>query len=389
MSIAKKLEVWQAQNLISAEQAKKITAYEKENHKSVLTLPMLALGFFCIGLGIVSLISANWQVIPDSVKLAMDLIIMLSLAESIFFCYFKEKDNWFEGLLLLFSVMVMASIGLIAQIYQLQTQGLQACLLWCVLVFPLVIISRKVILPLIWLPIFTASAVDTLSNIYFFRELLKIIENTFPFAISVCGILIFAYIYRFISYYFRTRLAPQIKAMKFWLGFDIVSMVILMDFGASNMFSGIFYEDILNGDNYRSILVICCLILANVGFGYFSYKYNYSRLLTCVLAILLGFSIIYMTLPDNSTILDLWGFLLTMSILSTVVAYALIKNRVKLLNVATACMAIRIFFVYLQVFGSMFTTGIGLIISGILFLSLIYGWKKLHLNTLLIIKESK
>ncbi len=389
MSISKKLEIWQAQNLITAEQVKNITAYEKENRKPVLTLPLLALGFFCIALGIASLISANWQIIPDSIKLSTDFLIMLGLAAGVFYCNYKGKDIFFEGLLLLFCLMVLASIGLVAQIYQLQTQGLSAYFLWCVLVFPLVIISRRIVLPLIWLPIFTASSVDTLTNIYFFRELLEIIEHTFPFAISVCGILVFAYVYRFVSYYFRTRLAPQIKAMKFWLGFDIVSLVVLMDFGASNMFSGIFYDDILNGDNYRSILVISCLILANVGFGYFSYKYNYSRLLTCVLAILLGFSIIYMVLPDNRTILDLWGFLLTMAILSTVVAYALIKNRVKLLNIATACMAMRLFFVYLQVFGSMVTTGVGLIVSGVLFLSLIYGWKKLHLNTMLIIKESK
>lgn len=389
MSISKKLEIWQAQNLITAEQAKNISAYEKENRKPVLTLPLLGLGFFCIALGIASLISANWQIIPDIVKLGVDLALMIGLAVSIFYCNYKEKDIWFEGLLVLFCLMVLASIGLIAQVYQLQAPGLRAYFLWCVLVFPLVIISRRIILPLIWLPIFTASTVDTLSNIYFFKELLEIIEHTFPFAISVCGILVFAYMYRFVSYYFRTRLAPQIKAMKFWLGFDIVSLVILMDFGASNMFSGIFYDDILDGDNYRSILVISCLILANVGFGYFSYKYNYSRLLTCVLAILLGFSIIYMTLPDNRLILDMWGFLLTMSILSTVVAYALIKNRVKLLNIATACMAVRLFFVYLQIFGNMVTTGIGLIVSGVLFLGLIYGWKKLHLNTLLIIKESK
>ena len=389
MSIAKKLEVWQAQDLITAEQAQKIAIYEKENRKPFLTLPFLSLGFFSIALGIVSVISANWQEIPNIVKLVIDLLIMLGLAGNIMHCYNKGKDNWFEGLLLLFCFMVLASIGLIAQVYQLQADGFGAYFLWSLLIFPLVIISRRMLLPLIWLPIFTASAIDSLSKVYFFRELLEIIEHTFPFAISVCGILIFAYVYRFVSYYFRTRLAPQIKAMKFWLGFDIVSLVIIMDFGASNMFSGLFYDDIMSADNYRSILVISCLLLANIGFGYFSYKYNFSRLLTCVLAILLGFSIVYMVLPDSKTVLDLWGFLLTMSILSTVAAYALIKNRVKLLNIATACMAVRIFFVYIQVFGSMLTTGVGLIISGIVLLGLIYGWKKLELNKLLIIKESK
>ena len=46
MSISKKLALWQEQDLISAEQVKKITAYEKENHKPVFTFPFLLLGFF-------------------------------------------------------------------------------------------------------------------------------------------------------------------------------------------------------------------------------------------------------------------------------------------------------------------------------------------------------
>ena len=389
MNITKKLELWTSAELISAEQAKKISEYEKANRKPMLTIHLLALAFFCIGLGFISIISANWQVIPGWVKLGTDFLILTATAVAIFKTKQQEKDKWFEGLLIFYAVMILASIGLIAQIYQLQPYGLRAYLLWSILTLPLVIISRKIVLPLVWLPVFTTSSIDTLSQVPFFQNLLDIIEHTFPFAISVCGILLLAYVYRFMSYYFRTRLAPQIKAMKFWLGFDIVSMVVLMDFGASNMFSGIFYEDILNGDNYMSILVVSCLILANVFFGYFSYKYNYSRLLTCALAILLGFSIIYMVLPDNKIILNLWGFLLTMSILITVAAYALIKNKEKLLNTATACMAARIFFVYFQIFGSLLTTGLGLIISGCVFLALIYIWKKWSLSKFIMVKEGK
>ena len=388
MNVLKKLELWQEKNLISAEQAKKIVAFEKENKKPLLTLPLMVLGFFCIGLGVALLISSNWQNIPASVKLGGDLILLLGVAATIFYFNYKEKYNWFEGGLFLYYILILASIGLVAQVYNFSTKGLEAYFLWSVLAFPIVLITRKIILPIIWLPIFTVTAVDLLSEFDFFHKLLDIVEHTFPFAISVCGILIFAYIYRFTSFYFRTRLAAQIKAMKFWLGFDIISLVIVMDFGAGYMFSEFFNEDVLNG-NYLSIIVISCLILANICFGYFSYKYNFSRLLTCVLSILLGFSIIYMILPDNELVLNLWGFLLTMSILITVAAYALIKNKEKLLNIATACMAIRLFGVYIQIFGSMLTTGIGLIISGMFCLALIYGWKKMNLNTLFAIKEAK
>lgn len=386
MKIAKKLDVWLDNGLISAEQYKKIEAFEQNHKKPVVIGSLLGLSFFCIALGIISLISANWEVIPAYIKLSLDILILIGVTIGAIYFHNKEKNNFFEGMLILYAGLVLASIGLIAQIYQLQSDGMKAVLLWTILVFPAVLITRKVILPLVWLPLFTTSSINTLAEINFVYAILEMIEKTFPYAISVCGILLFAYIYRFTSYYFRTRLAPQIKAMKFWLGFDIVSLVIVMDLGLGLLGE---YGNPSHAENQASVIVISLLVLATVAFGYYSNKYNYSRLLTCALAILLGFSIIFMTLPENKLLYDIWGFLLTMSILATVVVYALIKNKEKLLNIATACVAIRLFIVYIQVFGSLLTTGVGLIISGMFFLSLLYIWKKVKLRNYLMIKEKK
>ncbi len=386
MKLAKKLDIWREQGLLNAQQQQDILDFEKNNKKTVFTSSLLALAFFCIGLGTISLISANWNIIPNFFKLSMDILFLIINSVAVVYFYNQEKNNWFEGLLILYATLILASIGLIAQIYQVQSQGLSAFLLWSFLVFPLVIISRKIILPLIWLPIFTTSVIDVLAEFDIIYNILLMLEETFPYAISISGIILFSYIYRFTSYYFRTRLAPQIKAMKFWLSFDIVSLVIIMDLGLGVLGE---YGGISHTEDYRSVIVISILILVTMAFGYYSNKYNYSRLLTCVLAILLGFSIIFMALPENELVYKLWGFALTMSILITVAIYALIKNKEKLLNIATACMAVRLFIVYIQMFGSLLSTGIGLISSGILFLSLIYAWKKLHLNNLLIIREKK
>ncbi len=233
------------------------------------------------------------------------------------------------------------------------------------------------------------SLIDALNDMYFFELILGILQKTFPFAISIAGILAFAFIYRLLAVHFRTRLAAQVKAMKFWLVFDISVLVLVMDFGAGDVFGSMFISRLFDNYSWASVIVICGLILGTVGFGYFSYKYNYSRLLTCILAILLGFSLVYNALPENKDVLNIWGFLLSMSVLSCLVAYALIKSRVKLLNLATALMALRFFIVFLQVFGSLLMTGVGLIICGVVFLGIIFAWRKLHLNSLISVKESK
>ena len=56
---------------------------------------------------------------------------------------------------------------------------------------------------------------------------------------------------------------------------------------------------------------------------------------------------------------------------------------------ASGCFGISFFIVFLQVFGSLLMTGVGLIICGVVFLGIIFAWRKLHLNSLISVKESK
>ena len=50
----------------------------------------------------------------------------------------------------------------------------------------------------------------------------------------------------------------------------------------------------------------------------------------------------------------------------------------RLLNLATAVIGVRILIVYFEVFGSLFGTGIGLVIGGVLTLALVWLWIRLR-----------
>lgn len=389
MNLIKKLADWQQHNLLSVAQGEAILAYENKSRKPMFMFSLLSLAVFCIGLGIISLISANWQLISAPIKLFFDFAILLGIAYGIYDAHQKGRAILFEVLIVFYAALVIASIGLIAQIYQIQPDGYKAYFLWSLLVAPLLFYTQKLVLPIIWLPIFAASSIDLLTHIPLIARIVQAVGRSFPFAISIAGILALSFVYRLLAIHFRTRLSSLIKSMKFWLVFDIVVLVLLMDFGAGNTFgTGLFGRN-YNDANNISIFVISLLVVGMVAFGYFSHRHNYSRLLTCVLTVLLGFSLIYVAIPNRQSFLDIWGFLVSMSSLGCLSAYALIKGQNKLLNLATALIALRIFIVYLQVFGSLLSTGIGLIISGFVFLAIIYIWRRLHIDNLIIVKESK
>ncbi len=386
MNLAKKITLWQQQNLLSSAQAQAILDYENRSRKPVLMFSFLFLSAFCIGLGIISLISANWQVIPSSVKLVADFALLALTALGIYKSACHCKPFLREGLNIFYALLILASIGLIAQIYHLQASGLQAYLLWSILTLPVVLTCKKAALPLIWLPVFMVSSFDTMTDWQWFSRVIDVFEGAFPFAFSLLCLLVYSVIYRLLNTFLKEKVSAFTYAMKVWMVVSIAWQVLIMDFGAGDSL-GILTAFKAHAADMSSLVVFVFLVAAITIFGIFSYKLNYSRLLTSVMASLLIFSYIYLFLPENKDFASIWGFLLTMTILSWLVVYALIKARSKLMNLATALMACRIFVVYLQVFGSLLSTGIGLIVSGLVLLLIIYIWRKVQLTKLLIIKE--
>ena len=91
MNLDSKLTDWQKHNLISAYQKQAILDYEIQVKRPLLYYSLLFLSSFCISIGILSLIAANWDKIPPSAKLICDYIFLLGLGAGVYFSKKKQE----------------------------------------------------------------------------------------------------------------------------------------------------------------------------------------------------------------------------------------------------------------------------------------------------------
>lgn len=184
MNLEKKLNLWESQNLISAAQKAQIYDFEKSHKKYGFFMAMVLLGLFIIALGIISIVAANWYAISASVKLVCYFIMLGGATYGIFRAWEQQKKIWFEGGLLFLFIATAAGIGLIGQTFQLSGNWEDFALFWTLLTLPLVVVCRRIVLPLFWWPLFWHSIlgylakfdwlVDWLEKIF---EKLRFLEN--------------------------------------------------------------------------------------------------------------------------------------------------------------------------------------------------------------------
>lgn len=150
--ILKKLTLWKEAGLISEDQFHSIQEFELANApKNLAAYTIISLGAIVICIGIISLIASNWEELGDGVKLLLDFLFLGGLAYSVY----KNKDtdkNWiFETVLVSYFILILASIGLISQIYNTGGEFYQATFFWCAITLPVVLFATRKITSHIWL----------------------------------------------------------------------------------------------------------------------------------------------------------------------------------------------------------------------------------------------
>src|SRR5215467_6195211 len=114
----------------------RIGAWEATHRRPLWLWALSGMGALAIGLGVVAVVGANWEDIPGGVKLAADLLLTGLCAVLVFVAWRRDRAWPREiGALLLFG-LVLASIALIGQVYQLQSDPWQALVLWLALCTP-------------------------------------------------------------------------------------------------------------------------------------------------------------------------------------------------------------------------------------------------------------
>jgi uncharacterized membrane protein len=367
--LEKRLKDWVSNNIISWEQAEGIRQFESKSPGSSWVLySFLILGASIIGVGIISLIAANWDTVPDAVKLGIDFLLLIGLAVAIHHTWTQKQTILYEVLLVCFLFLCLASIGLISQIYHTGGKLYQALMLWSLITAGIPIISKRSFGPFLWVSGFFIALICTVSTAPSLEPIYK---------------------YNYAAVYMAVPLLSAVLAM--------LSKKVLGEVGLTRPF----HAWILIG-------IIMALVVVETWFGGYSRRLDFAQsgflaylpsYILGVIAVLgiwsnseyswaqkillmvfiafyfLPFHLLYM-IKDTEIIFALC----TVIILGLLAIFlASIKQR-KLFQVLLFVVGVRFLILYFQAFGGLAMTGFGLIMSGVIIIGMVVYWNKYRIQ---------
>lgn len=377
---------------------------------------------FLIGLGIIALVAANWEQIPNNVKLGGAIVLMIANASAVILSMKFKKNILTQVLCGVFAALIMAVIGLIGQIFQLRSDVSGACLLWALCAWPLFLITPRLLW--LWIPLlFVGTKSFTLYNT--FAEDILIIDRGWSYTTAncICSLLVFyglIFAYELWMIYAKPANKTVERPLRFYCGtlllsaaplscrplftnvaFDQIpwSTIALSSYGyilaafliyALNrkhgrvsfmpyfllgfLIEGVLLKlDILH-DNVESVLALTSLLLM-WGYAYY-HKMPRFRYLT-LFAMLVWFFATFSW--------DVFNLLPSLLICAALAVYAYLNNSRRLFNVAVLAAVIRLLYYYADA-SNLTYLGIYLIGSGLLLLATIFAlvkygkllWEKKH-----------
>ena len=137
-----KLKAWEAAGLIDSETAARIRAWEADHARPVALWAVFGIAALAIGLGILSVVAANWDDIPGVVRLTVHFALMIGIAG---YLWLKgdalARQPWLhEGILFVFGALGMTFLGHVGQVYQTSSPLWQPLALWLALFAPLLLL---------------------------------------------------------------------------------------------------------------------------------------------------------------------------------------------------------------------------------------------------------
>jgi uncharacterized membrane protein len=366
VQVARKLAEWHAAGLISAEDANKILAHEGQQTRPYLLYAIGGLGALTIALGVIAIIASNWESIPGRVKLAIDIILAAGLAAGIV-AVDRRRIAWLrETLIALYWGYVLASIGLISQVYHLGGATWQALLVWTGLTFPLVTRAHSRGLATAWLL--------ALHTTYFMalEPLARGDQASEGLLIGLIGLA------PLLCLAVATSAGVEKARPRFNRAFAGFGWSEALAMTSATTFA--FYDAPLRPEQLAGLVAPAAVAAALSAF----LVLRAGRLVPghpagvpavrvlLVLLLVLGYGPLLLASGKQ----DLIGALAFIALWAVVAWVGYATHNARVLNLATAVIGIRLIAVYFEVFGSLLDTGLGLVTGGILTVTLTYFWAR-------------
>lgn len=376
---------------------------------------------FLIGLGIIALVAANWEQIPNNVKLGGAIVLMIANASAVILSMKFKKNILTQVLCGVFAALIMAVIGLIGQIFQLRSDVSGACLLWALCAWPLFLITPR----LLWLCIpllFVGTKSFAIYNT-FVGDVLLNIGWKYTLANGICSLLVFyglIFAYELWMLYAKPNSKTVERPLRFYCGTLLLSAAPL---SCRPLFTNVAFAQIpwstIALSSYGYILAAMLIYALNRKHGRVSFM-PYFLLGFLIEGVLLKLDILHDNVESVlalTSLLLMWGyayyhkmprfrylilfamlvwFFATFSwdvfnlipsllICAALAVYAYLNNSRRLFNVAVLAAVIRLLYYYADA-SNLTYLGIYLIGSGLLLLATIFAlvkygkllWEKKH-----------
>lgn len=354
MSIESWLRRWLSAGLITAEQAERIAAFERvePSERPTLLYAIAGLGALAIAVGLLSIVAGNWDAIPGRVKIGIDLGLVAMLGVGVW-TWERRGPAWArETAITLLWGLVLASIALVGQIYQLGGRADEALLVWSLLTALLMTRARSGVAAMMWIfglqgtwvvwVVESGSDELALATIYWL-PLVCIAVGRLPWV---------------------RRARPALAATLGSIGWaEVVLCATLGTFA--------FYADTTGADWHTAMpaVAISTVITAAIAIALLSSPAERVLLFACLV---LSHAPVYFS-PGEQEVLAAASFVGLWLVVAWSAHHA---GESGLLNLATAMIGMRIVAIYFEVFGTLLDTGVGLVCGGLLTLAVAWLWTR-------------
>ncbi|MFM7349135.1 MAG: DUF2157 domain-containing protein [Erythrobacter sp.] len=143
---ARKIAEWHDAGLIDAATRDRLLAYEAGHNRPLLLWAVWGIGALAIGLGLISLIAANWEEIPGEVRLAVHLALIAAAVTTLFAREDRlaARSPWgVEALAFVAAALGLTFFGHLGQVYQTGSPLWQPLGAWLVLFAPLLLLTGR------------------------------------------------------------------------------------------------------------------------------------------------------------------------------------------------------------------------------------------------------
>lgn len=363
MALDRKLDEWQAAGLIDATTAAAILAHGSESSRPIALWATIGIGLFALALGIVLVVAAGWDMIPKGVKLGVHLA-MTAAAGAVVWQATKQRRLWLgEAALFLLAALVLAGVALQGQIYQVTSPVWEALAWWALFVTPAIVIAGATRLTAYgWAGMLAVLAIAFAADSGLSSHALAIAADNLPAALPPALIL----------------LSLLLGTGAFATGVREAGLALLLG-GASLAHFAWPIEVSPSEAASMAVRLPLAVIVAAIAVAFAGRLGRGAGLVVRISLVAAAIAtLLAAAIPHGDTLgARLFGAFAFFAMWGAVAKAAHDGGWRVLFGIAIGMIAVRLFIVYVELFGGLAYTGIGLIVGGVLLIALTLIWAKI------------